>query len=210
MAKDWEIARITRTHVRKAALIWQREGWDGFRNSLSYDVVVGGGLYPPKAISSIAHWLATGRKVPSDDFAGAKDGKWHARLRALGFRIQDKDGNDLFDLEVAACLKMTRAERLAAIEKEAGTRPGHVLAQVRRYFRSPCVVAERLRLSEGYCDECRKPSPFTRRNGLPGLEVHHVVPLAEEGADTVENTRALCPNCHSEIHDRLGLAMESD
>jgi len=32
------------------------------------------------------------------------------------------------------------------------------------------------------------------------LEVHHKVPLAEGGDDTVENAIALCPNCHRHAH----------
>ncbi|TAL84944.1 MAG: HNH endonuclease [Rhodanobacter sp.] len=32
------------------------------------------------------------------------------------------------------------------------------------------------------------------------LEVHHVVPLAEHGDDTLANAAALCPHCHRELH----------
>ncbi|CAN0604767.1 unnamed protein product, partial [Ectocarpus sp. 12 AP-2014] len=39
-----------------------------------------------------------------------------------------------------------------------------------------------------------------RENGEPFLEVHHIIPLAESGHDAVENTMALCPNCHREAH----------
>jgi len=34
----------------------------------------------------------------------------------------------------------------------------------------------------------------------PYLEVHHVVPLAKDGSDTPENTVAICPACHRELH----------
>ncbi|EOJ8646441.1 HNH endonuclease [Vibrio parahaemolyticus] len=30
--------------------------------------------------------------------------------------------------------------------------------------------------------------------------MHHVLPLADGGSDTITNTAALCPNCHKELH----------
>jgi len=32
------------------------------------------------------------------------------------------------------------------------------------------------------------------------LEIHHIVPVAEDGSDTADNLVALCPNCHSLHH----------
>ncbi|WP_442967956.1 HNH endonuclease [Rheinheimera sp.] len=34
----------------------------------------------------------------------------------------------------------------------------------------------------------------------PYLEVHHRIPLAEKGEDTLENAIELCPNCHIQAH----------
>ncbi len=34
----------------------------------------------------------------------------------------------------------------------------------------------------------------------PYLEVHHRIPLAKKGEDTVANAIALCPNCHRKSH----------
>ncbi len=36
--------------------------------------------------------------------------------------------------------------------------------------------------------------------GDAGLEVDHVIPLAEGGADTIENARTLCARHHAERH----------
>jgi 5-methylcytosine-specific restriction endonuclease McrA len=69
------------------------------------------------------------------------------------------------------------------------------------FNRNPYVVVYRLRLANGKCENCKNNAPFTRKsNGTPYLEVHHVIPLSEDGDDTVENTIALCPNCHRQIH----------
>jgi 5-methylcytosine-specific restriction protein A len=62
-------------------------------------------------------------------------------------------------------------------------------------------AAEALERANGYCERCRATAPFKRAaNGSPYLEVHHVVPLAEGGEDSIENATALCPNCHRELH----------
>ncbi|MBC8673865.1 HNH endonuclease [Aeromonas hydrophila] len=44
-------------------------------------------------------------------------------------------------------------------------------------------------------------APFNRvSDGTPYLEVHHIQPLANGGEDTIQNTMALCPNCHRKRH----------
>jgi 5-methylcytosine-specific restriction protein A len=57
-----------------------------------------------------------------------------------------------------------------------------------------------LRNAEGDCQLCGKPAPFMNRNGLPYLEIHHIIHVSSGGEDTLENTIALCPNCHSMCH----------
>ena len=46
----------------------------------------------------------------------------------------------------------------------------------------------------------KQDAPFKLPDGTPFLEVHHVIPLAKRGEDTIENTIALCPNCHRGAH----------
>lgn len=53
----------------------------------------------------------------------------------------------------------------------------------------------------GICEQCHKPAQFARKSdGSPYLEAHHVRPLADDGDDTFENVRALCPTCHRRVH----------
>jgi 5-methylcytosine-specific restriction protein A len=56
------------------------------------------------------------------------------------------------------------------------------------------------RKADGTCQLCNGPAPFSTRDGDPFLEVHHIVPLAEGGPDSVDNVAALCPNCHRRMH----------
>lgn len=37
-------------------------------------------------------------------------------------------------------------------------------------------------------------------NRLHGVQVHHITPVSEGGADDVSNAVPLCPNCHNETH----------
>lgn len=46
----------------------------------------------------------------------------------------------------------------------------------------------------------RQPAPFLDREGNAYLETHHIVWLSKGGSDTLDNTAALCPNCHRKMH----------
>ena len=68
------------------------------------------------------------------------------------------------------------------------------------YGQSPEVKAWVLRESNYICECCGENAPFKKTDGTPYLEVHHVVTLANGGADTVSNAVAICPNCHRGLH----------
>ncbi|GMV68103.1 MAG: hypothetical protein AMXMBFR76_05420 [Pseudomonadota bacterium] len=90
-----------------------------------------------------------------------------------------------------------RAERL----RHARVLPKRTDIVTSVFVRNPDVVAEVLFQAAGNCQRCAKPAPFNRESdGTPYLEVHHRVPLAIGGEDTVANAIALCPNCHRELH----------
>ncbi|HEX2533966.1 MAG TPA: HNH endonuclease signature motif containing protein, partial [Chitinophagaceae bacterium] len=77
--------------------------------------------------------------------------------------------------------------------KRAGT-------NVAVYYRSPMVRAWILANAKGRCEACERDAPFCLPDEEPYLEVHHMLPLAQGGPDIVENTVALCPNCHRRVH----------
>jgi|SRR3990167_1944531 len=68
------------------------------------------------------------------------------------------------------------------------------------FARDPEVVAWVIRRAGGQCEACERPAPFTRTDGTPFLEVHHLRQLADMGTDRISNTIAACPNCHRELH----------
>ncbi|MBM0204449.1 HNH endonuclease [Micromonospora sp. STR1s_5] len=69
----------------------------------------------------------------------------------------------------------------------------------RQFTRSLAVALLVKRSAAGTCDLCGQPAPFNTADG-PFLECHHIVHLAQGGPDTIENTVALCPNCHRRMH----------
>ena len=71
----------------------------------------------------------------------------------------------------------------------------------RAYFkRSAAVKFYVLARAAGHCESCGKPAPFLRKNGIPYLEPHHILRLADEGPDHPRWVGAVCPSCHREIH----------
>lgn len=85
--------------------------------------------------------------------------------------------------------------------KRAPKKPVSFTATSTLFKRNPDVIAEVLERASGYCEGCGKRAPFRRaRDGSHYLEIHHRVPLAEDGDDTIENALGLCPNCHRKAH----------
>ncbi|WP_207479601.1 HNH endonuclease [Arenibaculum pallidiluteum] len=94
----------------------------------------------------------------------------------------------------------SRAERKARLDV-APKKPATVTVLAKAFIRNADVIAEVLDRANGTCEGCNESAPFDRRSdGTPYLEVHHKVPLAAGGDDTVENAVALCPNCHRNEH----------
>lgn len=81
--------------------------------------------------------------------------------------------------------------------------PRQVLTTTTTFVRDPAVKAWILLAANGECEGCKQPAPFLGVDGLPYLEVHHVMPLANHGSDRISNAAALCPNCHSRCHRSL-------
>ena len=105
-----------------------------------------------------------------------------------------------FDVQVARARKLP-AEVRRRLLAQAPTQPEVEYRLMKQLKRNPYVVVEVLERAQGTCEGCKFPAPFIRRsNSTPYLEVHHIVKLADGGADTVENAIALCPNCHRERH----------
>ncbi|MDF1680471.1 HNH endonuclease signature motif containing protein [Ponticaulis sp.] len=81
-------------------------------------------------------------------------------------------------------------------EKGAGKRTSTMVSS---FVRSPEVRRQVLNRAKGHCEYCNKRG-FDTPSGSVYLETHHVIPLSEQGADTVSNVVALCPDDHRRAH----------
>ncbi len=68
------------------------------------------------------------------------------------------------------------------------------------YERNPYVTEYAKRRADGICELCEQEAPFKTKQNEAYLETHHIEWLCNGGADTIENTVALCPNCHKKMH----------
>lgn len=103
---------------------------------------------------------------------------------------------------LAAKVALLRKMPLGSAPKGA-MRPDPVISTVSTFVRDPQVKAWVLKASNGKCEGCGVTAPFLGMDGLPYLEVHHVVLLSAFGSDRISNACALCPNCHRRCHYSL-------
>jgi 5-methylcytosine-specific restriction protein A len=83
-----------------------------------------------------------------------------------------------------------------SVRKKSGVR--NVLSI--QYERNPLISEYAKRRANGICQLCNMPAPFLNSKKEPYLETHHILWLAKGGNDSIENTVALCPNCHRKMH----------
>jgi 5-methylcytosine-specific restriction protein A len=84
--------------------------------------------------------------------------------------------------------------------KKAKGTPSARAARIFAYPRNAAVTEYAKRLANGFCDLCEMPAPFHNKENEAYLECHHVIWLANGGKDIIDNTVALCPNCHRKMH----------
>lgn len=86
-------------------------------------------------------------------------------------------------------------------KEPSAERPRTRTALARVYERDPLVIAIAKKRAAHRCEVpgCSHPT-FRDEEGHPYCEVHHIVPLADGGADTLANTACLCPSHHREAH----------
>lgn len=111
-------------------------------------------------------------------------------IEFLSAYVPTPDANDL-------SAKVSLLRKQAYLKLPIGSiHPQLAFRTASSYVRDPAVKAWVLEVAQGICEGCGDPAPFLGNDGLPYLEVHHVMPLASHGSDTTTNAVALCPNCH--------------
>ncbi len=67
------------------------------------------------------------------------------------------------------------------------------------FYRNPEVRRIVLQRANGKCEFCGTDG-FKTSSGALFLETHHIIPLSQNGPDTIYNVAAICPNHHREAH----------
>lgn len=98
----------------------------------------------------------------------------------------------------ALCLREDEL-RILAIQQSTD-HPNDITSTEIKKKRSPYVAEYAKARAHGLCQLCGDKAPFKGKNGQPYLESHHIIWLADGGADSIDNTVALCPNCHRKMH----------
>lgn len=130
--------------------------------------------------------------------------KWFRLNKNDSFLIADTISEEEYNNNLEKLIKKSselplneREERL----KLASRKPEQIKTIISSFKRNPDVITTILERANGICEGCNMKAPFFRaKDNSPYLEVHHVIPLGENGDDTVENAIALCPNCHRKAH----------
>lgn len=86
----------------------------------------------------------------------------------------------------------------AQTESESKTPAYRVATTV--FKRNPYIADLAKLLANGKCQLCEQDAPFKDEYGNPYLENHHIQWLSKGGLDVIENSVALCPNCHKKMH----------
>ncbi len=81
---------------------------------------------------------------------------------------------------------------------------GHVNPKRGTHFATYVIRDDRVRRrvverAQGRCEHCGELG-FRRADGSHYVEAHHIISLAVQGPDTLDNVIALCPNHHREAH----------
>jgi hypothetical protein len=95
--------------------------------------------------------------------------------------------------------KPESVEQLDAIDDIGTDTPSRVNTSGVTYARDPKIREAVKRRAAGKCEWCGKLG-FKCSDGTRYLECHHIIALANEGADRMTNVIALCPTDHREAH----------
>lgn len=91
-------------------------------------------------------------------------------------------------------------EELAKRAKHASKKATRRTVTTNNFERNPFVTEYAKRWASGICQLCDNPAPFKNKKGEPHLHTHHIEWLSRGGEDSVNNTIALCSNCHDKMH----------
>ena len=108
--------------------------------------------------------------------------------------------DEYYETKVQKIKKFSLKELEEKARQTQSSNPSRRYTISQTYERNPYVTEFAKRRANGVCELCNQVAPFTNKQNEPYLETHHIEWLSNGGSDTIENTIALCPNCHKKMH----------
>lgn len=185
---------ITRKEIINAAKAYDDKSIPHeFSHSTTYDVIINGHIYPPKAIIGIASSYHLGKPLTPHHFSGGLQTKCFRVLKENGFQIVLKNENIVYPDEVP--------------QTKVYTEGSVTQVKVNRYERD---LDAREKCIEHYGLKCQVCDfDFEEEYGDVGagfIHVHHTFPLSEikeeYKVDYIEHLKPVCPNCHAMLHKK--------
>ncbi|GEM_PF-6862848 len=151
-------------------------------NSFSYDEI----LKDFDRLLPLYEYVEGETKKPKSSFISEEQFKKEAEIR-------ERQAAELSDKELI--------DKIKSAPQKVGSRD--VIKEVisTQYYRDQNVAEYSRRRAKGLCQLCGNDAPFKSIKGNPYLEIHHIEWLSKDGKDTIDNTCALCPNCHRKMHN---------
>jgi hypothetical protein len=118
----------------------------------------------------------------------------------IALLVQQRRRTRMPDLSPKA-LEAANIDELRTVALLKSNASASARTSVRLYrARSQAIRLYVLRRANGACESCRAKAPFSRVDGSPYLEPHHITRLADDGPDHPAKVIGLCPNCHRRAH----------
>ncbi len=128
------------------------------------------------------------------------DGQIPSDLPPDHWAITGFDEKELQEKEENEAKGLSDSELFEKAKEHGNSKPKGRISTTSSYVRNTYIAEASKRRANGICQLCGQPAPFKDKNGNPYLESHHIIWLSEGGPDTLDNTAALCPNCHKKMH----------
>lgn len=165
-----------------------------FRHSTTYDVLINGHRYPPKAIIGIAaSYHLNGEPLSPHDFNGGRGTQCFNILENNGFVIVLKNEEFIYPDEISENIVHTEGSvkqvMINRYERDSNARDKCI-----EYYGLKCQVCN-FDFEKVYGDL-----------GAGFIHVHHIIPISDVGVEyevnPIDDLRPVCPNCHAMLHKK--------
>jgi len=143
---------------------------------------------------------------------GKKRDVWIFPIKLEGSTVESYTPEKVFLKKQREAERKVKDLNLKVVKQKAKTTKGKPKLRniiSKRYERDSYVTEYSRRRANGVCQLCNNKAPFSNKDDSPFLEIHNIIWLSEGGRDSIDNTVALCSNCHRKMHI-LGLDKDKD